>query len=298
MPRDRGAGWDFEDVRDHYVREFFGVGRPRPLADPERYLDLGRAAVAHVVMRGLQRVAPPGRRRAAAASSWARDLVPGAGWGLLDSTGAPKSTLLALGERLGPGGAASRTDEGLDGARRCTSSTTRPSRCDAHPRGHARRRGRPVRRDRGATTSPSRRTRRSAVSVDAVLGAFRDVLHAYRFGEPQYDAVHARLVVDGPSRADLVHLVGGQARGDERRPRARGRRRPDRGGWTLEMSTRDLAQWVSVDLDAHEPLDSWFHLAPGATRTIDLLGDPATTPTGVVRALNCARSAAVTGGAR
>ena len=49
VPRDALASWDFEDVRDFYVREIFGVD---PMlvryADPARALDLGRAAMAHV----------------------------------------------------------------------------------------------------------------------------------------------------------------------------------------------------------------------------------------------------------
>ncbi|WP_237669681.1 hypothetical protein [Rhodococcus sp. BS-15] len=46
IPRDRGSSWDFEDVRDHYVRMIFGVD-PHLIRrdDAELYLDYGRAAI-------------------------------------------------------------------------------------------------------------------------------------------------------------------------------------------------------------------------------------------------------------
>ena len=62
------------------------------------------------------------------------------------------------------------------------------------------------------------------------------------------------------------------------------------------------AQWVAVDAPGYTPSDSWFHLAPGATRTIRLEGgdpngvEPDAVPQVNVRALNSlvSRDASVT----
>ena len=115
VPRDNGASWDFEDVRDHYVSRMFGV-EPAAIryADPERYLALGRVASAELMTRALTEW-----RRAASSCNGAlvwtfRDLRPGAGWGILDSEGDPKSVYFALKRVLGPISLLA-TDEGLNG---------------------------------------------------------------------------------------------------------------------------------------------------------------------------------------
>ena len=122
VPRDSGTSWDFEDVRDFYVGELFGVD---PLevryADPDWALDLGRAAVAEIDDRGDERMAPPrldvrGRDRAGVAG-------PLAGRGL----GTPRQPWAGprrRGTRCGACSIRSRcslTDEGLSGLQGSTS---------------------------------------------------------------------------------------------------------------------------------------------------------------------------------
>ena len=115
VPRDLGAGWDFEDVRDHYLERLFGVD-PLELrySDHERYLALGRLTSGEVMAAVF---AEWRRRRSTCAGGlvwFLRDLWPGAGWGVLDAHGRPKAAYYYLRRALQPV-AVFFTDEGLNG---------------------------------------------------------------------------------------------------------------------------------------------------------------------------------------
>ncbi len=122
-----------------------------------------------------------------------------------------------------------------------------------------------------------------------MFDGFRDLTDAYRFGPPAYDVVRVQLEVDG--RVDEAHFL------------PTGHRRPveadlgleasasDAGGWHVTVRTRRFAQWVALDVPGYRPEDSWFHLAPGAERTIGLHNTGAEgPPEGRARALNALRS--------
>ncbi len=80
VPRDAGASWDFEDVREHYLRTVYDVDPPRlRYEQPERYLMLSRAVVAEV----MSDVFAEWRRVGSSCNGglvWQfQDLLPGAG---------------------------------------------------------------------------------------------------------------------------------------------------------------------------------------------------------------------------
>ncbi len=88
VPRDRGASWDFEDVRDHYLRDL-------RREDPELYLTLSQAVTGEVAEECYAEWRQGSGCNGALV--WTlQDLLPGPGCDVIDSTGEPKLTWYAL----------------------------------------------------------------------------------------------------------------------------------------------------------------------------------------------------------
>jgi beta-mannosidase len=285
VPRDAGADWDFEDVRDHYVRALYGAD-PEALraTDPVRYLALGRAAPAEL----MEAVFAEWRRTGSSCGGglvwFLNDLMPGAGWGVIDHRGVPKSTFHALRRACRPVHLG-LTDEGLNGLGIHLVNETATARSlvlslasygeSAHPLAKA---GREV------TLAP-----RSAESMTSheLLGRFVDIGHAYRFGPRAHVATLARLSdpQTGAIVAEASHVLPGCAA------------TPSDIGLTVEfggspekpalsISSAKFARFVAIDDDALQPADEGFCLAPGETRVVELLGRSNRPPRGLVSALN------------
>ena len=290
VAHDAGTPWDFEDVRDHYVREVFGVD---PLAvryeDPEFALDLGRAVIVHLMESVLGGWRRTGSRCAGAIVLAGGDLWPGAGWGVVDALGIAKAPYHALTRAFAPqtvrlcdlglnGLTADVFNDGPDALR----ATLRISVYDL--RGGELESG-----ERELELGPH-----TAVSMDAVdlLGGFWDLTAAYRFSPRAQDVVLATLTgPDGHRLARDLYLSGGPVRPRTATPRLSAVARPAGAGWTLEVSASELATFVALDVPGMTASDSWFHVAPGETVPISLTGQG--PPEGSVRALNCSTAARI-----
>lgn len=271
-PRDLGAGWDFDDIRDHYVQRLYGVD-PNALryADHDRYVQLGRLATGEVM------AATFGEWRRARSITrggliwFLRDLWPGAGWGVVEHGGRPKPAWYALRRALAPR-ALAITDEGNNGVAIHAANDRAEAWSETLHlslfRGSARVGGGSL-----DVVVPAR----GAIEVNAVqlLEGFSDLSYAYRFGPPGATTIHARLgdreAFHFPAGAPIAHTaVGLEA---------------TRDGDSLTISSTGLAYGISIDLPGYLPEDDAFHLAPGQTRTI-LLRRIGATKSGNVTCVN------------
>ena len=288
VPRDRGSSWDFEDVRDHYVRTIFGVD-PHSIRrdDVELYLDYGRAATVEAFTEafGHWRRASSGCGGALVLSL--RDTVPGAGWGIIDTAGVPKAPFYAL-ARASSSVALLLSDNGLDGYAVELVNDGPPLSGTLRVVLHAARGSQEFEQAVSIEANAS-----LELTVDSVVGTFTDANHAYRFGRRTYSAITV-LFLDG-SGIEVTRttaLVGTQSRQNTVGLTAEVVE-TDSATWELTLCSEWAAQYVCVDIDGFEASDSWFHLAPNEPRTVTLAGNGASAPRGHVRALNSVERASV-----
>jgi beta-mannosidase len=296
-PRDLGAGWDFDDVRDHYLKLVFGAD-PQQLraTDHERYLLLGRVATAEAMTAAFSEWRRAGSSCRGALVLFLRDLWPGAGWGLVDDSGLPKSCWYALKRVLQPISVL-MTDEGGNGLSVHVVNDKDEAQ-DLQLELAAWRDGdvRVAHGQRQLKVPP-----RSAVAVPAVelLPGFVDLSYAYRFGPIVCEAVAATLRdSEGAARAQAFHFPGGldaHARADA------GLRASatvlDDGSLEVVVRCTRFAQAVHFEIPGYAPEDQYFHLAPGAEARVTLRPITGRPPVGSVSASNSLHAAAIEVGA-
>jgi beta-mannosidase len=295
VPRDRGAGWDFEDVRDHYLELLFGVD-PSELrrVDHERYLELSRAVTGEVMAEvfGEWRRERSGCRGGLVL--WLTDLLPGAGWGLLDNRGEPKPAYHHLRRALAPV-ALWTVDEGLGGVVAHVANDG-PTPLSAELRvGLYSDLERPVGEAR--TTVELEPHGQREWNLETLLGHFVDAAWAYRFGPPAQDAIVVSLSSAGDGKG-AGRLISQAFRFPAGRPldlepperlgvSARAGRSAG-GEPELTIVSRRLAYGVRVHIPGYRPEDDCFSLEPAVERRLRLRQTGAENPLdgGTISAVN------------
>jgi len=285
-PRDLGAGWDFDDVRDHYLSMTFNaVPSGLRYADHERYLDLSRVAVGEVVANTFMEW----RRKRSSCNGaliwFLRDFWPGAGWGVIGSDGAPKSVYYYLRRVLQPI-AAFFTDEGGNGLFLHVCNDTGAElgglleltlyRRGEHAIGHSSREIRVPSRDA------------LEFKVADWFDSFHDYSYSYRFGPPALDLVVATFHCgESAPLTTFFSLPSEQAQRDQ--GLSAEATRTASGDYVVVVRSRSYSRAVVVEAEGFQSDDQYFDIAPGGTRTMTLRKATATADAplvGRLRALN------------
>jgi beta-mannosidase len=287
VPRDTGAGWDFEDVRDHYLARLYGVHAVELRSeDLERYLALSRVvtgeAMGHAFAEWRRGEDPCG-----GALTWfLNDLRPGSGWGLIDSDGAPKAAYHHLRRAWAPR-CVRLLDRGLDGlVALLVNESEEPLEAELEVLVVARG-GALVAEHSGCVTLAARSSRE--VGMEQALGHFLDSTYAYRFGPPRHEAIVARLVAGGEGvlSEDVYRPVRSVMTAAASSPLGSVRRESD-DRLVLTLTSDSLLYDVRIDVRDHRPTDDHFCLTPGRPRAVPLVrtADSGRSFQGYVEALN------------
>jgi beta-mannosidase len=268
VPRDTGAGWDFEDVRDHYLKHVFAVD---PVAlrctDMPRYLELGRVVTGEMMSQVFAEWRSGHSNNQGGLVWFFKDLWPAAGWGLVDSLGRPKAAYYYL-RRAWQAQQICLTDEGLDGLHlHVTNETAEPFRGmvevlvlkDQHV----------VVACQSVKMDLAARTRRT-LSADEVLGAFYDLTYAYRFGPPKHDVVVATLFDEQHKvHSEAYHFV------DRRDPLIVADAKlgatvsmAGDNGYRVTFDCNRFLQGVNLHAEGFLPDDNYFHLPPAREKVV------------------------------
>jgi beta-mannosidase len=288
VPRDAGASWDFDDVRDHYLERLYGVSALHLRRDdPERYFALSRAVIAEVMEAIFAEWRHPASPTRGALVWFLQDLAPGAGWGVIASDGEPKSGWYALKRAFRPV-QMTMTDEGVNGlALHLVNERAEPLAATVSLTAWRDGATPVVKASRDLVLAP-----RSGMTIPAfeMLDAFFDLTYAYRFGPPGHSVTSARLTdsATGETLAEAFHFPARQAL--TREPLGISVEPGEAEGLRyLDIRTVRFARSVQIADDHGRPSDNWFHLAPDTLKRVTLTareGGTGHPPAGEIRALN------------
>ncbi len=267
VPRDTGAGWDFEDVRDHYLAELFSVD-PTKLRcfDLPRYLELSRIASGEMMSRVMNEWRSTHSRNAGALIWFFKDLWPATGWGIIDSHGIPKAAYYQL-KRTWQTRQLTITDEGLDGLHlHLTNETSEPIEGFLEVQLLREPNIVTAKHEVPVTIASHSKVMRSA---DELIGHFTDIGYAYRFGPQAHHVVVATWFnADREVLSEAFHFT--RNRDPEPQPASiqivsEG---SEQGCYRVTLACDRFLHYVRLSAKGFLPGDNYFHLIPGRMKSI------------------------------
>ena len=267
-PRDTGAGWDFEDVRDHYLKELYGVDPVQLRSfDNERYLALSEVVTGEIMTQVFSEWRSCHGQCSGALVWFLKDLLPGAGWGVIDSQGLPKACYYFL-KRCWQSLGLLLTDESLNGLHiHLYNETNNDFQGELEV---------VLFNELSVIVAKANsdvfieRRSNELLSLDQLLDGFFDTTYSYRFGPAKHSVVVVRLLdTAGEEVSVACYFPNSQLpRLEEKGGVITQMLQLQSGDYQLDLSSDKFLYSVNIDVPGFLPGDNFFNLIPGITKSV------------------------------
>lgn len=287
VPRDTGTGWDFEDIRDHYLEEIFSVNPVKLRSyDNEKYLALSEVVSGEVMSQVYAEWRSEHSNCSGGLVWFLKDLWPGAGWGIIDSNGMPKAVYYYL-KRCWQSVNVCITNESLNGLHihiinekeKVFSGGLEVTLLNEFSVAIA------------CTKTEINIDSESAdiMEVDSLLEGFFDATYTYRFGSAKHSVVSVRLVDQlGCEVSTAYYFPNSELPRIEEKVNLKSLiRESNEHAYILELSSDKFLYAVNIDIPGYFPDDNFFHMMPGVPKLIEIKkGEGTNAAKGYISAVN------------
>jgi beta-mannosidase len=267
-PRDSGTGWDFDDIRDFYFKQLFG-NDPNEIrySSPEQYLALSTVTSGEVMSQVFDEWRREKSNNSGGLIWFYKDLVPGAGWGIIDSNNQKKATYYYL-KRAWQPIHVSITDELFHGVNINLINETEQSFQGKLKLVALNEFNNPIIDHQMDIELSSNQS--IAINADEALDQFFDITNVYRFGPKKIQVFCAILIQDGQelSRAfyypDKIPLALGTPEITAELEQLTNDR------LELSIQSSGFIYAADVQISGYEANDNYFSLLPNRVTKIQL----------------------------
>jgi len=267
--RDHGAGWDFEDIRDHYIQQLFGV---HPVAlrseNLERYYAISDVVTGEIMSRVYQFWRSSLSRCKGALIWYLNDLLPGAGWGVVDADGYAKPALDIVAQSLQPLQIV-WVDKGLEGfwvevindSQADVSGQLCIDLWQAQPQPLA----------VVQTDIHLRPGQRRGWFVEQLLGGFYDVGHCYKFGPATHQLLSARLLNGQQLLASAEIYSSCYSLPEIHGVELNAHVREQAGHWWLDLESSHCLQRAVIEMRGYTVKKNYLNLIAGQRYVVEVV---------------------------
>lgn len=290
-PRDSGTGWDFEDVRDYYLKSLFQLDPVKLRSfDPERYIELSEIVTGEIMSQTFSEWRSVHSNNNGGLVWFMKDFWPGAGWGIIDSFGRPKAAYYFL-KRAWQPLSIHMTNESINGVdlhinnetNKCSISTLEVTLYDKGSR---------ILATKLIEIEVPKKSRQR-FSVESILEHFCDAGYAYRFGPSHHYIISARLSSEHEVHAESILFPNGisSERFDANlTAKVLAQETGSKSTYSRQilLESNKFLHGVNLKIRGFQVSDNYFHMLPNVAKIVDIFPDSNTelSPKGSVSALN------------